>query len=111
MAIDQRPVPPEYVVAASCHDETELRQAARIGADFAVLSPVHATRSHPNARPLGWAEFARLRMISDIPVYALGGVTADDLETARVAGAAGLAMIHGIWDAASIKETMQKLRG
>ena len=109
MTLERRPLVSKYLVAASCHDETELRQAAKIGADFSVLSPVRMTRSHPDATPLGWAEFARLRMASDIPVYALGGLSADDLEEARLAGAAGLAMIRGVWEADSIEETVKKL--
>jgi 8-oxo-dGTP diphosphatase len=109
MALERRPLAARYLVAASCHDEAELRKAARIGADFSVLSPVHATRSHPAAVPLGWREFARLRMAADIPVYALGGLLADDLNEARLAGATGLAMIRGIWDAGAIDETVGKL--
>ena len=109
MTLERRPLAAKYLVAASCHDEAELRQAAKIGADFAVLSPVRATRSHPHAIPLGWEEFARLRMASDIPVYALGGLSADNLEEARLAGAAGLAMIRGVWEADSIEEAVGKL--
>lgn len=110
MTYERRPLAANYLVAASCHDEAELRQAARIGADFAVLSPVRATYSHPHAVPLGWAEFARRRMASDIPVYALGGLSADDLAEARLAGAAGLAMISGVWEGDAIEETVGKLR-
>ena len=39
-------------VGASCHSETELVRAAEIGADFALLSPVLPTLTHPGA-PLG----------------------------------------------------------
>ena len=109
MAHEQRPLPANYLVAASCHDERELRHAAQIGADFSVLSPVQATRSHPDAMPLGWEEFARLRMAADIPVYALGGLSADDLDKARRAGATGLAMMRGVWEAGSIADTLGKL--
>lgn len=109
MALGCRPLAANYLVAASCHNETELQQAVHIGADFSVLSPVRATRSHPDAAPLGWEEFARLRMATDIPVYALGGLSAGDLDKARLAGATGLAMIRGVWDADSITETVGKL--
>jgi 8-oxo-dGTP diphosphatase len=52
-----RPVPDQALLAASCHDERELAHAARIGVDFAVLSPVAATASHGGTTPMGWPRF------------------------------------------------------
>src|SRR3546814_3799212 len=36
----ERPVPAGIPLAASCHDETELRHAEAIGCHFAILGPV-----------------------------------------------------------------------
>ena len=104
MALTERPLAPGYRVAASCHNVAELAQSARVGADFALLSPVLATASHPGEKPLGWDEFARLRMHSDIPLYALGGMRPEHLPEARRRGAHGLAMIGGIWETPSTCE-------
>lgn len=98
--LSERPLPADRLVAASCHDLTELRQAERIGADFAVLSPVRATPSHPGAPVLGWDGFAALADQVSIPVYALGGVGPEDLEDAFSAGAQGVAGIRAWWEAA-----------
>jgi 8-oxo-dGTP diphosphatase len=84
-------------VGASCHDAAELDAAARIGADFAVLSPVLPTASHPGAPTLGWERFAALAAASPIPVYALGGLVTDDLATASAHGAHGVALLRGAW--------------
>lgn len=89
-----RPLPQTCWVGASCHDAEELGLAAKLGADFATLSPVCATASHPDATPLGWECFARLVADARLPVYALGGVGPDDLERARAAGAQGVAGIR-----------------
>lgn len=83
-------------VGASCHSLEELAHAAEI-ADFAMLSPVLPTASHPGEPTLGWDTFAQLAAQSPIPVYALGGVTQVDLETARSHGAHGIAMLRGAW--------------
>ena len=103
MATSTRPLPLPYLVAASCHNHTELTRAASLGADFSLLSPVLPTTSHPDTPALGWEEFARMRLQSDIPVYALGGMQTQHLSEARSHGAQGLAMIGGIWDAFSIE--------
>ena len=85
------------LVGASCHDERELAHAAALGLDFAVLGPVAETASHPQARGLGWARFAQLAADYPLPVYALGGLGAGDLESAWTAGAHGIAAIRGAW--------------
>ncbi|MGH8214955.1 MAG: thiamine phosphate synthase, partial [Rhodanobacteraceae bacterium] len=90
----ERPLPSTSWVGASCHDAEELELAARLGADFAILSPVRATVSHPGARPLGWDGFARLVADARLPAYALGGVEPADLERARAAGAQGVAGVR-----------------
>lgn len=90
----QRPLPAASWVGASCHDAHELELAARLGADFATLSPVRRTASHLQASPLGWERFAQLVADARLPVYALGGVGPDDLATARASGAQGVAGIR-----------------
>lgn len=87
------------LVAASCHDAGELAQAAAIGADFALLSPVAATASHPDIEPLGWERFEELVVPAPFPVYALGGMGPDDIETAWTHGGQGVAAIRALWDA------------
>ena len=82
-------------VAASCHKAEELAHAASLGLDLAVLGPVLPTASHPESHGLGWAEFGELIEKSPIPVFALGGMSRDLLETARRAGAHGIAMMRG----------------
>lgn len=93
-AFDYRPLAEEKLVSASCHSILELQQAQALGADFAVLSPVLPTQSHPHADLLGWEGFSRLVDGVNIPVYALGGMQLDLLQRARVAGAQGVAGIR-----------------
>lgn len=106
MALKERPLSPRFFVGASCHDAGELAQAVAIGADLAVLGPVSPTVSHPQAAPLGWRRFTELCRRARLPVYALGGVQPSDLAAARRAGARGVAMIRGIWDAANLEQAV-----
>jgi 8-oxo-dGTP diphosphatase len=97
MALKTRPDLPW--VGASCHSREELMQAARIGADFALLGPVAATQSHPGMPGMGWDELARLLEACPLPVFAIGGLSAADLPRAQQAGAHGIAGIRGVWPA------------
>lgn len=85
------------LVSASCHTPLELKHAAALGLDFAVLSPVLATLSHPDATPIGWETFAYWVQHYDLPVYALGGMQPQHLSTALQCGARGIAMQRGAW--------------
>jgi len=95
--LTERPLPAGRLVGASCHDAEELARAAALGLDYAFLSPVAATASHPDARPLGWGGFAKLVTPATLPVYALGGLGVEDLRTAFEHGAQGIAGISGFW--------------
>ncbi|MGZ0076992.1 Nudix family hydrolase [Methylomonas sp. YC3] len=80
-------------VAASCHNLEELQHAAALGLDFAVLAPIQATASHPDATPLGWQTFTELLEHINLPVFALGGLGRHHLNRALAAGAQGIAGI------------------
>jgi 8-oxo-dGTP diphosphatase len=82
---------------ASCHTREELAYAGKLGLDAAVLGPVAATASHPGAPGIGWERFSTLAAQSSIPVYAIGGMDADDRTVARGAGAHGIAVIRAAW--------------
>ncbi|MDD2928647.1 MAG: Nudix family hydrolase [Sideroxydans sp.] len=83
--------------AASCHSIEELRCAEELGCDFALLSPVLPTQSHPGALHLGWGKFATIAAGASIPVYALGGLEQGDMHRAWQHGAHGIALLRQAW--------------
>ena len=84
-------------VGVSCHDANELAHAAELEADYALLSPVLPTLTHPGAPTLGWETFAAFTGASPIPVYGLGGLARDDIALAQSHGAHGVALLRGAW--------------
>lgn len=89
--------PEGLLSGASCHNQEELAQAINLGLDYVMLSPVQPTLSHEGTAPLGWERFSDLTAGCSLPVYALGGMQVDDLHTARLHGAHGIAMQRGVW--------------
>lgn len=92
-----RPVSDEYLLAISCHNEEQIAHAEQLRADFITLGPVNATPSHPEAAGIGWERFQALVAGATVPVYALGGLSSEDIGTARRAGAQGIAGISFWW--------------
>lgn len=88
------------VRTAAAHDAGELRRAQRAGVDLVFLSPVFATRSHPDVRPLGAVRFGLIAGGAKSPVAALGGMTPARYRQLRALGASGWAAIDGLTRAA-----------
>ena len=96
MKMQQRPQ--DMMCAASCHSVEEVEHAQHLALDFAVLSPVLPTKSHPGAEVLGWQRFGQMIKDCAIPVYALGGLSPLDLVQAWQYGAHGIAMQRAVWE-------------
>ena len=94
-SLSQRPG--AKLFSASCHNLEELHKAIRLDADFAVLSPVQKTASHPEMQAMGWQHFSSMLEKCSMPVYALGGVSQDDMQRAWSHGAQGIAAISAFW--------------
>ncbi|MFT6916100.1 MAG: 8-oxo-dGTP diphosphatase [Motiliproteus sp.] len=86
------------LLGVSCHNAQELQRAEQLGVDYAVLSPVLPTDSHPDAETLGWAGFKALAGPAALPVYALGGMARGMERTAIEQGAQGIASISALWE-------------
>lgn len=95
--LSKRPLPATQLLGASCHNVQDLQRAADLGCDFAVLSPVRYTQSHPDREPIGWMRFAELASKTHLPVYALGGMKEQDCVEAHQAFAQGLALRSAIF--------------
>ncbi len=88
----RRIVPPGFLIGVSCHTREELHAAEREGADFAVYGPVFPSVTK-SLTPIGIDAFREAVGSVRLPVYALGGVTAQNASQCIAAGAAGVAGI------------------
>jgi thiamine-phosphate pyrophosphorylase len=96
------------MVSVGCHSVGEVAVARTAGADIALLSPIFRTESHPEARPLGLEVLTgAVQAAGKMPVFALGGVNAENTAGCIAAGAAGVAGIRtflsGQWSAVAKK--------
>lgn len=88
---------------ASCHDKISVQKANEFAKNHCLLgvfiSPVKNTPTHPDVAGMGWQAFADLALLSDVPVFALGGIGLDDLPMVWQSygfGVAGIRLIEQI---------------
>lgn len=91
---------PRAWLGCSVHDEEEADRAASEGVDWAFAGHVYETPSHLGRPGLGAEGLAALcRAVPGVPVVAIGGITPRRVAEARGAGAWGVAVIRGVWEA------------
>jgi len=96
----------KITVSVSCHNADELHEAHAMGADYAMLSPVFPTMTHPGAAHLGVEAFDTLVAKAALPIIALGGITTANCPTLQ---GKRLAVIGSILEASDPKQTAQHL--
>jgi len=92
----RRVVGAETTLGLSTHAADATEEWA--GADYLFHGPVHATPSKVGLQePIGVAGIARAVERAQLPVYAIGGLRPEDVAPLRDAGAAGIAVLGGIF--------------
>jgi thiamine-phosphate pyrophosphorylase len=103
----RRMLGPDRLLGASAHTAAEANDATVEGADFVIAGTIWPTPSHPGREGAG-PELVREIAASNIAVVAIGGVTPERAAEARAAGASGIAVIRGVWDAADPAEAVRE---
>lgn len=114
VAVARRLLGPEALVGLSTHDLDEARAALATDADYLGVGPVFTTTSKANALPArGPALVASVRRLTDRPLVAIGGITADTGAALLAAGADSVALIGALVTAADVplatRRTLERL--
>ncbi|GMV50127.1 thiamine phosphate synthase [Nitrospirales bacterium NOB] len=100
----RRILSPQQVIGRSVHSLEGARQAEREGADFVVLGPIYETPSkRAYGEPLGLPVLEAAARRLQIPVFAIGGITAARAREVRHAGAMGVAVLSAILGAPDVE--------
>ncbi len=88
------------IIGASCYNRWTLaRQAADAGADYIAFGRFFASRTKPQAVEADIALLQRAHRELDLPIAAIGGITADNAGALIDAGADLLAVVHDVFAA------------
>ena len=91
-------------LGASVHAVAEARSAEAAGAQWVVAGHVFPTPSHAGVPGAGAGFVRDVAAAVRIPVVVIGGVTPADVAALRAAGAHGVAVIRGVWEASDAEQ-------
>ncbi|MEA3362142.1 MAG: thiamine phosphate synthase [Thermodesulfobacteriota bacterium] len=87
----------EFLIGSSTHSRNEIEAAQNKGADFVTYGPIYFTPSKAAyGDPVGIESLPSICANCNIPVYALGGLKANNTKSILQAGAHGVAMISAL---------------
>ncbi len=83
------------VIGISTHSVEEAKKAQDAGASYITASHIFATDCKKGLQPRGISYLEEVCSAVDIPVYALGGIRAENVAQCMCAGASGVCIMSG----------------
>ena len=90
------------LVGKSTHSLEQARGAQREGADYIGFGPIFATPTKPDYPPIGLADIRRVHAEVSLPIFCIGGINIDNLQSVIDAGAKRVVMVSALLKAHSI---------
>jgi thiamine-phosphate pyrophosphorylase len=97
------------VLGRSVHNVETAVQAGREGAEFVIAGTIFKSPSKPDVKPVGPGLVTEITNATNLPVIAIGGITAKNAGEVIKAGAAGVAVISAIANADDPKLAAEEL--
>ncbi|MBI4238918.1 MAG: thiamine phosphate synthase [Deltaproteobacteria bacterium] len=98
----------DLLIGYSAHTVAEAVTAAAAGADYVALGAIYPTATKGPGHPVqGVTVLRHVVQAVHIPVVAIGGITRANVDTVWQAGAAAVAMITGLTQAADVRAETQ----
>ncbi len=102
-----------HTLGASCHSLSDVKEAEALGCTYVTLGHIFATDCKKGLPPRGLSFLESVCRESKLPVYAIGGITRENLVSVRDAGASGACIMSGLMvcedPAAELKALRQAL--
>jgi thiamine-phosphate pyrophosphorylase len=98
------------LVGASVHSVDEARAAVAAGADYVTFGHVFPSGSKPGVPSRGLRELEAVVAAVAAPVFAIGGVDADNAADVAATGCAGVAVIRAVLQAPDPERAAARLR-
>lgn len=101
---------PSALVGVSTHDAGQLAQAAKDGADYAGVGPVHETPTKPGRPATGYRYVHHASLHAELPWFAIGGIDAETVDRTLASGAERIVVVRAIAEADDPKAAAAQLK-
>lgn len=102
-------VPPP-IIGKSTHSFDQAVAAEKEGADYIGFGPLHATPTKPGRPAIGLEDIARVHAVVKIPIFCIGGIKLENLDTIIAAGARRVVIVSGLLKAPDIASYAREAR-
>jgi thiamine-phosphate pyrophosphorylase len=102
-------VPPP-IIGKSTHSFDQAVAAEKEGADYIGFGPLHATPTKPGRPAIGLEDIARVHAAVRIPIFCIGGIKLENLDTIIAAGARRVVIVSGLLQAPDIAAYAREAR-
>ena len=92
----------QIVVGKSTHSFEQALAAQREGADYIGFGPIFATPTKPDYPPIGLSDIGQIHAKVNLPIFCIGGINIDNLQSVIDAGAKRVVMVSALLKAHSI---------
>jgi thiamine-phosphate pyrophosphorylase len=89
------------LIGKSTHSLEQAVAAQREGADYIGFGPIFATPTKPDYAPIGLADIRRVHAEVSLPIFCIGGINIDNLQSVIDAGAKRVVMVSALLKAHS----------
>ena len=90
------------LIGKSTHSLEQALAAQREGADYIGFGPIFATPTKPDYAPIGLTDIRRVHAEISLPIFCIGGINIDNLQSVIDAGANRVAMVSALLKAHNI---------
>jgi len=93
---------PLPLIGKSTHSFAQAVAAEADGADYIGFGPLYATPTKPGRPAIGLEEIARVHATVRIPIFCIGGIKLENLDSILAAGARRVVIVSGLLQASDI---------
>ncbi|MCH8025615.1 MAG: thiamine phosphate synthase [Chloroflexi bacterium] len=102
-------VPPEFIVGVSTNNAEEAQRAQAAGASYVAVGSIFPTDTKETTRPASPERLREVKAAVDLPVVAIGGIDASNVDQALAAGADAVAVISAVCAAGDVRAAAEEL--
>jgi len=100
--VARRKVGRAVLIGKSTHSLEQALAAQREGADYIGFGPIFATPTKPDYAAIGLTDIRRVHAEVSLPIFCIGGINIDNLQSVIDAGAKRVVMVSALLKAHSI---------